>query len=50
MAMAAGGGRGQILGGEGGFSLAFKTDALWVGTRTQAASGSGGNLESTRAG
>ena len=49
MAMAAGGGRGQILGGGEGFGLAFKADALWVGTRTTAATGPGGNLASTRA-
>ena len=49
MAMAAGGGRGQILGGGDGFGLAFKADALWVGTRTTAATGPGGNLASTRA-
>ena len=49
MAMAAGGGRGQILGGGDGFGLAFKADALWVGTRTKAATGPGGNLASTRA-
>ena len=49
MAMAAGGGRGQILGGEEGFGLAFKADALWVGTRTKAATGPSGNLDSTKA-
>ena len=49
MAMAAGGGRGQILGGREGFGLAFKADALWVGTHTEAASGPGGNLDSTHA-
>ena len=49
MAMVAGGGRGQILGGGDGFGLAFKADALWVGTRTTAATGPGGNLASTRA-
>ena len=32
MAMAAGCGRGRIAGSEQGFSLAFKADALWVGT------------------
>ena len=50
MAMAAGGGRGQILGGGEGFGLAFKADALWVGTRTKAATGPSGNLEATNAG
>ena len=49
MAMAAGGGRGQILGDGEGFGLAFKADALWVGTRTKAVSGPGGNLDSTNA-
>ena len=49
MAMAAGGGRGQILGGGEGFGLAFKADTLWVGMRTKAASGPGGNLDSTSA-
>ena len=49
MALAAGGGRGQILGGGEGFGLAFKADALWVGMRTKAASGPGGNLDSTNA-
>ena len=49
MALAAGGGRGQILGGGEGFGLAFKADTLWVGMRTKAASGPGGNLDSTTA-
>ena len=49
MAMAGGGGRGQIIGGDEGFGLAFKADALWVGTRTKAATGPGGNLDSTSA-
>ena len=49
MAMAAGGGRGQILGGGEGFGLAFKADTLWVGMRTKAASGPGGNLDSSTA-
>ena len=48
MAMAAGGGRGQIFGGGEGFGLAFKADTLWVGMRTKAASGPGGNLDSTK--
>ena len=50
MALAAGGGRGELLAGDNGFELAFKADALWVGTRTDAASGPSGNLEATRAG
>ena len=49
MAMAAGGGRGQVLGGGEGFGLAFKADALWVGMRTEAGSGPGGSLKATRA-
>ena len=49
MAMAAGGGRGQILGGGEGFGLAFKADTLWVGMRTKAASGPRGNLDSSTA-
>ena len=50
MALAAGGGRGELLAGDNGFGLAFKADALWVGTRTDAASGPAGNLDATRAG
>ena len=50
MAMAAGGGRGELMTSETGFELAFKADALWVGTRTDAASGASGNLKATRAG
>ena len=50
MAMAAGGGRGELMTSETGFELAFKADALWVGTRTDAASGPSGNLVATRAG
>ena len=49
MAMAAGGGRGQILGGGNGFGLAFKADALWVGTHTKAVDGPGGRLAATDA-
>ena len=50
MALAVGGGRGELLAGDNGFELAFKADALWVGTRTDAASGPSGNLDATRAG
>ena len=50
MAMAAGGGRGELVETEAGFGLAFKADALWVGTRTDAASGASGNLVATSAG
>ena len=49
MAMIAGGGRGEIVANGDGFELAFKADALWVGTSTTAASGPGGNLVSTHA-
>ena len=49
MAMAAGGGRGELVANESGFELAFKADALWVGTRTDAASGPSGSLNSTSA-
>ena len=49
MAMAAGGGRGQILGDGNGFGLAFKADALWVGTHTNAVDGPGGRLAATDA-
>ena len=50
MAMAAGGGRGELLATDAGFELAFKADALWVGTRTDAANGPSGKLNATRAG
>ena len=50
MAMAAGGRRGELVAGENGFGLAFKADALWVGTRTDAASGASGKLATTSAG
>ena len=49
MAMAAGGGRRQILGGGNGFGLAFKGDALWVGTNVDKANGPGGRLKATNA-
>ena len=50
MAMAAGGSRGELMTSDAGFELAFKADALWVGTRTDAASGASGNLKATQAG
>ena len=50
IAMAAGGGRGELMTSEAGFELAFKADALWVGTRTDGASRASGNLKATRAG
>ena len=49
MAMAAGGGRGRVAGSERGFSLAFKADALWVGTRSEEAHTAGGRLNGTTA-
>ena len=49
MAMVAGGGRGQILGDGNGFGLAFKADALWVGTHTKEVNGPGGRLAATDA-
>ena len=50
MTMVAGGGRGEIVTNGEGFELAFKADTLWVGTRSEAVSGPGGNLDSTQAG
>ena len=49
MSMVAGGGRGELVETEAGFGLAFKADALWVGTRTDAASGASGKLGGTSA-
>ena len=51
MAMAAAGTRGEIMtGGAGGFALAFKADALWVGTAIDGVDGPAGRLKATRAG
>ena len=47
MAMAAG--RGELMTSDAGFELAFKADALWVGMRTDAATGASGNLKATSA-
>ena len=45
MAMAAGGLRGELVhSGVGGFGLAFKADALWVGTGTEGVISPTGNL------
>ena len=45
MAMAAAGTRGELVaGGSGGFALAFKADALWVGTATDGVDGPAGRL------
>ena len=50
MAMAAAGTRGEIVaGGAGGFGLAFKTDALWVGTATDGVDGPAGRMSATEA-
>ena len=48
MAMAAGGTRGELIGGgRGGFDLAFKADALWVGTSVDGVDGPSGRLAAT---
>ena len=50
MAMAAGGARGDLIGGgAAGFALAFKTDALWVGTGIDGVNGPAGRLAATEA-
>ena len=50
MAMAAGGTRGELIGGgSGGFGLAFKADALWVGTSVDGVDGAAGRLAATDA-
>ena len=50
MAMAAGGLRGDLADSVlGGFGLAFKADALWVGTGIEGVAGPGGNLAATEA-
>ena len=54
MAMTAAGTRGDLLGspGGGGFALAFKADALWVGAFTRQVTGDGtsGRLNASEAG
>ena len=48
MAMAAGGTRGELIGGgSGGFGLAFKADALWVGTSVDGVDAPSGRLAAT---
>ena len=47
MAMAAAGTRGTLIGGGDGFALAFKADALWVGTASDAVDGPTGRLAAT---
>ena len=50
MAMAAGGTRGELVAGGGrAFELAFKADALWVGTSIDGADGPAGRLQATDA-
>ena len=50
MSMLAGGVRGELVdGGVGHFGLAFKADALWVGTGSEAVDGPAGRLAATEA-
>ncbi len=50
MAMAAAGTRGELVaGGSSGFALAFKADALWVGTSIDGVDGPAGRLKATEA-
>ena len=49
MAMAAAGTRGELFAGGGGFELAFKADALWVGTSIDGVDGAAGRLAATAA-
>ena len=50
MAMAAAGTRGELIaGGADGFALAFKADALWVGTAIDGVDGAAGRLKATDA-
>ena len=50
MKMSAAGTRGELVpGGEDGFGLAFKADALWVGTATDGVDGPAGRLAATAA-
>ncbi len=52
MAMTAVGTRGELLGARatGGFGLAFKADALWVGAATELLEGPAGRLNASEAG
>ena len=52
MAMTAVGTRGELLGSRstGGFGLAFKADALWVGATTELLEGPAGRLNASAAG
>ena len=51
MAMAAAGTRGELVGSRasGGFALAFKADALWVGTSVDGVDGAAGRLSASNA-
>ncbi len=50
MKMAAAGTRGELVaGGSAGFGLAFKADALWVGTSVEGVNGPAGRLAATAA-
>ncbi len=50
MKMAAAGTRGELVaGGTSGFELAFKADALWVGTAVDGVDGPAGRLQATDA-
>ena len=52
MAMTASGTRGELIGSRatGGFALAFKADALWVGAATELVDGAAGRLNASQAG
>ena len=52
MAMTAVGTRGELIGSRatGGFALAFKADALWVGAATELVDGAAGRLNASEAG
>ena len=50
MKMAAAGTRGELVGnGTAGFGLAFKADALWVGTAVEGVDGPAGRMAATEA-
>ena len=51
MAMTAAGTRGELIGSRtsGGFALAFKADALWVGAATELVDGRAGRLNASQA-
>ena len=52
MAMTAAVTRGELIGSRatGGFALAFKADALWVGAATELVDGAAGRLNASEAG